>query len=193
MSFVNSKLLGSRKTGHWASWIQTEWGQEPQAPAFHFVPRTHHFSMPVTVIYVSSFSSNVHIYALLSNAEKGVYSYASQAPSPSGFLLGPAVRGTQRKTGASRRAGGLLCLADSVSKCPKGSACAGSRFSSCTWTCCILPLGVPEALTCLTHLGAQNPDLLCPSSPFFPSPRGSSFLQLLSLAYLRNFVVVVVL
>ena len=53
--------------------------------------------------------------------------------------------------------------------------------------------GVPEALTCLTHLGAQKPDLLCLSSPFFPSPRGSSFLQLLSLAYLRNFVVVVAL
>lgn len=107
MSFVNSKLLGSRKTVHWASWVQTERGQEPEAPAFHVVTRTRHFSMPVTVIYVSSFSSNVHIYALLRNAEKGVYSYASQAPSPSGFLLGPAIRGTQRKSGMRRRAGGL--------------------------------------------------------------------------------------
>lgn len=53
--------------------------------------------------------------------------------------------------------------------------------------------GVPEALTCLTHLGVQNPDLLCPSSPFFPSPRGTLFLQLLSLTYLRNFIVVVAL
>ena len=99
MSFVNSKLLGQLGLNRA--------GQEPQAPTFHAVTRTCCFSTPVTVIYVSSFSSNVHFYSLLSNAEQGVYSYASQAPSSSGFLLGPAIRGTQRRSGVTRRAGGL--------------------------------------------------------------------------------------
>ena len=36
--------------------------------------------------------------------------------------------------------GVFLCLAHSVSMCPKRSARAGSRFPSYTWTYCILPL-----------------------------------------------------
>ena len=130
--------------------------------------------MPVTIIYVSSFSSNVLFYSLLSNAEQGVYSYASQAPSSSGFLLGPATRGTQRRSGVSRRAGALPLLAHSVSMCPKGVPvlAQASLLTPEPAPSCLS--GVPEAATCLTHLAAQNPDLLCPSSPFFPSPRGTS-------------------
>ena len=137
-------------------------------------PGTCHFSMPVTIIYVSSFSSNVHFYSLLSNAEQGVYSYASQAPSSSGFLLGPATRGTQRRSGVGRRAGGLPLSCSLCQHVPQRSARAGSCFSSYTWTCSILPLrGARNSHMPHTPCSSESRPFVSPS-PFFPSPRGTS-------------------
>ena len=179
MSFVNSKLLGQLGLNRA--------GQEPQAPTFHAVTRTCCFSTPVTVIYVSSFSSNVHFYSLLSNAEQGVYSYASQAPSSSGFLLGPAIRGTQRRSGVTRRAGGLPLSCSFCQHVPQ-------KECPCWLTLPFLYLNLlhPASQGCQKQSRASHAlqlriQTFCvPLLHFFQSPRGTSFLQLLSFTNHRN-------
>ena len=140
MSFVNSKLLGSRKTGHWANWVQTERGQEPQAPAFRVVPRTHHFSMPVTsfTYRLSAQTYTSMLCSVMLRRESTAMLPRPLHPQASCWVL-PLGEHRERLEWVGEQ-GDFLCLADSVSMCPKRSARAGSRFSSCTWTCCVLPL-----------------------------------------------------